>query len=125
MAHSGAIQQLVDEGRKQAEQAQAQQAELVNAAAALQAIRQETAAALETSRTEARRSAADLTRQLRAVYDQLMDNLQAQAGAVPQPPGLQHPTPQPAAAVGSTGPGGAALSPSKPCPSSATAVGPT
>eukprot|EP00969_Alexandrium_andersonii_P264974 11711262-Alexandrium_andersonii.AAC.1 len=66
MAHSGVIQQLIDEARIQAEQARVQQAELADAAAAFQAIRQETAAALEPARLEARQSAADLTRQLRA-----------------------------------------------------------
>eukprot|EP00969_Alexandrium_andersonii_P107593 4746789-Alexandrium_andersonii.AAC.1 len=66
MAHSGGIQQLTSKARSQAERAQAQQAELVGASAAFQAIRQETSAALESYRLEARRSAADLARPLRA-----------------------------------------------------------
>eukprot|EP00969_Alexandrium_andersonii_P298625 13200980-Alexandrium_andersonii.AAC.1 len=54
VAHSAAIQQLISEAQSQAEQARSQQAELVSASAAFQAIRQETAAALESSRVEAR-----------------------------------------------------------------------
>eukprot|EP00969_Alexandrium_andersonii_P121155 5356208-Alexandrium_andersonii.AAC.1 len=57
---------LINKARRQAERARAQQAELVNASAAFQAVRQETTAALGASRLEARRSAADLTKQLRA-----------------------------------------------------------